>query len=116
MSWWAVAFQALGSTLSSRSSQKEQDRVSKEQREYLQRMAEMDAANQRRIIEAQRGYELEDRAYRQDAIAGFRQHSPIQGLPVPERTNTTATPVGLPQPVAPNTDPRKPRNGLLYYT
>lgn len=111
MSWWSVAFQALGSAIGGSSARKE----SKKDRKAAQREAELAAANRRRELEAARRYDLEDRRYKEEAIGGYRQFAPA-GIPEgPEYSSTEPTPIGLPTPIPTNERPRNGQTGLMFY-
>lgn len=114
MSWWALAAQALGSALSSRSSGKDKDRGSKEERAFLERMERIQAANRRAELEGARRWDLEDRRYREEAIGGFRSRSRGQYFS-PEYTDTN--PSRIETPVLPEDKPATPaprkKTGLM---
>lgn len=116
MSWWALAAQALGSALSSRSSGKDKDRDSKEELAFLERMERMRAANRRAELEGARRWDLEDRRYREEAIGGFRSRSRGQYFS-PEYTDTNPSRIEAPvlpedKPATPAQAPRK-KTGLM---
>ena len=111
MSWWAAAFQALGSAISSRSSKKEKGKDA----EALRRMQEMEMAQQRNLAMWQRGNELEDRRYRQESFGNYAQFNKTPGLMSPELSSTTPTPIQIPQGVDPNDRPEDHNQGLMYF-
>lgn len=110
MSWWAAAFQALGSAIGNRSSRKGND----QQMDAMRRMQEMEMAQQRRNMEAQRRWDLEDRRYREEAIGGYRALGNA-GLTSPEYSSTEPSPIGIPQGVPENERPRNNNQGLMFF-
>lgn len=113
MSWWTVAFQALGSALSSSSSSRSNSR---QQADNDRRNAEMSAAQQRNLAMWMRGNELEDRRYRQEAMGNYAQFSTLQGVERVPYSSTTPTPIALPTPVDPRNRPRNGQQGPMFYT
>lgn len=112
MSWWTVAFQALGSALSSSSSRSN----SRQQADNDRRNAEMSAAQQRNLAMWMRGNELEDRRYRQEAMGNYAQFSTLQGVERVPYSSTAPTPIALPTPVDPRNRPRNGQQGPMFYT
>lgn len=113
MSWWAIAAQALGGALSSRSSRKDNDRQTKEERDFLARQSRFDAATRRAELEAARRWQLEDRRYNEEAIGGYRQYA-RPGLWSPEYSSTDPSRIEVPI-LEDEKDPKKPtrKQGLL---
>lgn len=119
MSWWSVAFQALGSAFSG-----DDDDDGKDNRAATQRLEEMRLAQQRNLMTAARQYDLEDRRYREEAVnrySGRGGFGPREAAPV--FTNTAPSPVALPQAVQPPQQQGRGRNrkpppqqGLMYFT
>lgn len=97
MSWWAVAFQALGSALTSRSSnnasRRQQEQSSEQQRQGLLFGANMD----RNLAMWGRGNELEDIRRREEAMGSYRQFNRTAGIVSPEYTSTTPTNLAVPE-------------------
>lgn len=122
-SWWAVAYQALGSALSSRSANQTSSRNTREQLESEQRLAEMSQANQRNILNSAREWDLDDRRYRQESFGNYGQFNTNPALrgtapPVsPSTFNPIQAPQAVQQPVAPGgKKPKKPpASGLMYF-
>lgn len=112
MSFWAAAFGALGSAFTSRSAKKENQK----QMDALRRLEEMKAANDRRMAEWERGNVLQDRAYRAESFGNYAQFNKTPGIQSPGPIDTTVTPVGLPQGVAPNARPTNGNQGLMFFT
>lgn len=98
-------FNGLGNALSSRSKRKETEKMLKEQR----KLWELDYAAERKKLEAERKWTLEDRRYRQESFGNYAQFSPNR-YERPELSSTDVTPIDTPQ----STNPRE--RGLLYYT
>jgi len=100
MSWWAAAFQALGSALSSSSSSRQSRRQQQQANE--QRMRELGmqygtmrdlAAWERDLAAWERGNQLEDRRYREEAMGNYGQFSTLQGVERVPYSSTTPTPI-----------------------
>lgn len=108
MGLWSAAFQALGSTLSSRSAGRQS---------AAQRQRELEMAADRNQAMWERGNDLEDRRYRQESFANYRQFNTDPGLMGnhPEFSSTTPTPIALPQAIPKGERPRKGETGLGYW-
>lgn len=115
MSWWAAAFQAVGSAVASRSSSRNSER--NQQQSAAQRRQELmfGAAFDRNHAMWQRGNELEDRRYREEAMGSYRQFNRTPGIVSPEYSSTTPTNLALPEFVDPPKPPKptKPRKKSL---
>jgi hypothetical protein len=108
-----MAAQALGSALNNRSSRKENDRNSKEERAFLERLERLQAANRRAELEAGRRWDLEDRRYKEEAIGGFRSRSRGDYFS-PEYTDTNPSRIEV--PVVPEDKPTsnsRRKSGLM---
>jgi hypothetical protein len=110
MSVFAAVFSGLGNMFNQRGARK----ASEKQAEALRRMQEMQMANQRRLAEGERRWQLEDRRYRQEAVSPYRQFSGFDAGS-PEYSDTTPSPIDLPQGVPPNERPRNHNQGLMYF-
>lgn len=117
MGIWSSIFKGLGRALKGRSARKQADKEADRKREDQQRSDEMLYAQQRRNLEAERRYSLEDRRYKEEAVAPYRGMG-TPGLTSPAFSSTEPTPVGAPRPVAlpPGTeeDENRPR-GLAFW-
>lgn len=111
MSWWAVAFQALGSALSSRSSSKGNN----DQMDAMRRMQEMEMAQQRNVLQYQRRTQLADRRYNQESMGNYRQFNRTPGIVSPEYSSTEPEEIALPQGVDPANRPRNNQQGLMFF-
>lgn len=110
MSIFAAVFSGLGNMFAQRGKRKADQKAMD-----FQRMAiEMEAANQRRMAEAQRRWQLEDRRYNQEAVAPYRRFS-SHNAGSPEFSDTAPSPIDLPQGVPPNERPRNHNQGLMYF-
>lgn len=115
MSWWAAAFSALGSAVSGSSSRRESQR--NQQQSAAQRRQELlfGATADRNMAMWDRGNELEDRRYRQEAMGSYAQFNRTPGIVSPEYSSTTPTNLALPEfvnvPEPPK--PTKPRRKSL---
>lgn len=110
MSIFAAVFNGLGSMLSQRGQRK----ANQKQMDFERQMLEMQAANQRRMAEAERRWQLEDRRYNQEAVSNYRRFS-THNAGSPEFSDTTPSPIDLPQGVPPNERPRNHNQGLMYF-
>jgi len=118
MSWWSVAFQALGSAFGDDGSGENRNN-----RQANQRLEEMRLAQQRNMLMYARQNELEDRRYNQESIARFRGPGGNNAGPR-EFSSTTPTPMAVPQPVQQQQQGsgrnrnrnRNQNQGLMYFT
>ena len=115
MSWWATAFQALGSALSSRSSSNAQRRQQEQSAEQNRQGLLFGANMDRNLAMWNRGNELEDRRYRQEAMGSYAQFNRTPGIVSPEYSSTTPTNLAVPELtyVGAPEKPKKPRNKSL---
>jgi hypothetical protein len=110
MSIFASVFNGLGSMFSGRSKRKSDQKAM----DFQRKMMEMEMANQRRLAEADRRWQLEDRRYRQEAVSPYRKFSGFNAGS-PEYSDTTPSPIDLPQGVPPSERPRNHNQGLMYF-
>lgn len=110
MSLFAAVFNGLGNMFAGRSQRKAQQK----DMDFQRKMLEMQAANQRRMAEAERRWQLEDRRYRQEAVSPYRRFS-SHNAGSQEFSDTTPSPIDLPQGVPPNERPRNHNQGLMYF-
>lgn len=110
--WWAIAASAVGSALNRSSDRKENNRSSKEDRDFLERMRRLDAANERAQLEGRRRWDLEDRRYREEAIGGYRQYS-RGNYGSPEYSSTDPSRIEDPMPPPPANNNNRNKRGLL---
>jgi len=93
MSWWAAAFQALGSALSSSSSSRQSRRQQQQANEQRMRELGMQYGTMRDLAAWERGNQLEDRRYREEAMGNYGQFSTLQGVERVPYSSTTPTPI-----------------------
>ena len=109
MSWWSAAFSALGSAITGSSNRRQAERT--QQQSSAQRRQELlfGAEAERAGAMWNRGNELEDRRYRQEAMGSYSQFNRTPGIVSPEYSSTTPTNLVLPEFVN-VPDPAKPTN------
>lgn len=115
MSWWAAAFQALGSTLTRSSDRRQSSRDQQRSDEQRMRELAMQYGTMRDMEEYQRRNQLEDRRYREEAMGSYGQFSTLPStVQRPEYTNTTPTPMGNSYAaMLESVTPPKPKANLL---
>lgn len=107
-------FGAIVSGLGGMFKSKRESKAQKQALDAQRRSEEMQLAQRRRELEYQRQLDLEDRRYRQEAIAGYRGMG-TPGLSSPEFSSTTPSAVGTPQGVDPRDRPTNHQQGLMFY-
>lgn len=113
MSWWAAAFSAIGSAISSRSASSNQRQQTAQDAATRRQELLYGAGLDRNMAMWQRGNDLEDRRYRQEAMGSYRQFNRTPGIESPEYSSTTPTDLALPEFIDPG-KPKPPKNkGLL---
>lgn len=115
MSWWSAAFSAIGSAISGRSQSRNQQQ--QDERNAAQRRQELlyGATLDRNMAMWQRGNDLEDRRYRQEAIGNYAQFNRTPGIVSPEYSSTTPTDLPMPEFIDPGKPKPAKKQSLLNY-
>lgn len=115
MGFWSAIISAAGSALTSSGNRQQSAQETRAQNEQIQRMQEMELADNRNLEMWRRGNQLQDRRYTEQAISRYRPFntSTRYNAEAPPGTDINPTPIAEPQAVA-NPDTRN-RTGLMFF-
>lgn len=115
MGFWSSIFSAAGSALTGSSNRRQSERETRAQNEQMQRLQEMELADNRNLEMWRRGNTLQDRRYTEQAIGRYRPFntSSTYNAEAPPGTDINPTPIAEPQAVT-NPDTRN-RTGLMFF-